>query len=76
MKIEQALRKNGDGNNTAKQNEPHQRPPLLHVVDHSRLIDELSPACKDEGRGALERGASDGGHGGKEEDTEDGEGKA
>src|ERR1700728_1391815 len=50
MKIEKALGKNGDGNNTAKQNEPHQRPPLLHVVDHSRLIDELSPACKDQGK--------------------------
>ena len=49
MKIEKPLRKDGDGNNAAKQNEPHQRPSLLHVVDHPKLIDELSSGCKDQG---------------------------
>src|SRR5438132_2941278 len=46
MKIEQPLCKNSQRNNATKQYEPHQRPPLLHVVDHRRLINEQSAGCK------------------------------
>src|SRR5208283_4691752 len=49
--VENALKKNGDGNNATKQDEPHQRPSLLHVVDHPRLIDELCSRCKVLGKG-------------------------
>ena len=53
VKVEKPFRKDSNGNNATKQNEPHQRPPLLHVVDHPKLIDELWSACKNWAKGRL-----------------------
>src|SRR6202043_1206979 len=50
MKVQKPLSKEGDGNNATKQNEPHQRPSLLHVVNHPKLIDELWSGCNNEGQ--------------------------
>ena len=44
--VKKPLRKNRDGNNATNQDEPHQRPPFLHVVDHPELIDEQRATCK------------------------------
>src|ERR1700756_2412509 len=46
MEVEQPLCENSPRNDATKQNEPHERPPFLHVVDHRRLIDEQPSGCK------------------------------
>src|SRR5438067_2385704 len=46
MQVEEALGKNGDGDNAAGQNRPHQQPALLDVINHAGYL--FTPFLREE----------------------------